>query len=201
MRKSPRAKKRKIAEKRKKKATATRAPRKLLKAKTRRLKGPIESIKAPPAAIKLAGDPAKGSAADQAKLKEGNTLEGAAKLYAGSCAGGDTEANNCAHFLSDALIRCGYSELELASKPPCVNARCAKSAKRPIRAKDMNCWFKSKATKTGKAVQKNTGFWAVFQLDENEYVGGHVVIVDSDNWKFYGTGWHGAWDQTSYQWK
>src|SRR5262249_43882614 len=105
--------------------------------------------------------------------------------------------NNCAHFLSDALMRAGFSDLE----PPaeCINARCGKSA-RPIRARDMWCWFKSRATKTSRTPTRNTGTWAVFQLDEQEYWGGHVVLLDSDAWKYYGTGWYSKWEQYLYQW-
>ena len=62
----------------------------------------------------------------------------------------------------------------------------------------MECWFKSKATDTGGAVARDTGIWAVFQ--HNGYPGGHVVIIDSGTWKYYGTGWYGDWDQYSYKW-
>lgn len=116
--------------------------------------------------------------------------------HKGSCVGGDRFENNCAHFLSDAFIRAGYTEL-LPSNPH-INARCA-PAKRPIRARDMWSWFQSKAVRTSRTPTKNTGMWAVFQLNEDLYWGGHVVILDSDQWVFYGTAWYGNWDQYLYQ--
>lgn len=126
------------------------------------------------------------------------SLAAVPKYWTKSCEGGDSYENNCAHFLSDAMVRAGYVQL----KPPtaCVNARCNTSSKRPIRARDMWCWFQSMATKTSSTPTKNTGMWAVFQLDESEYWGGHVVLLDSDNWKYYGTGWYDDWDQHLYQW-
>ena len=41
---------------------------------------------------------------------------------------------------------------------------------------------------------RNTGFWAVFELDESVYWGGHVCIIDTETWKVYGTGMHAFWD-------
>jgi hypothetical protein len=152
----------------------------------------------PPAVRLLPGDPQPGTAADQQKLSSGTKIEGAAKLFANSCQGGDAYDNNCAHFLSDAFIRAGFSELRNANQ--CINARCETSANRPIRARDMWCWFQSKATQAGRTVTRNTGIWAVFQVHETQYWGGHVVIIDSGSWKFYGTGWYGQWDQYSYKW-
>jgi hypothetical protein len=102
---------------------------------------------APPAPRLLAGDPQVGTAVDQQSLSTGTTIEGAAKLFANSCAGGDSYDNNCAHYLSDAFIRAGFSDLRNAND--CTNARCSTAAKRPIRARDMWCWFKSKANESG----------------------------------------------------
>jgi hypothetical protein len=158
----------------------------------------IEMVEPPPRMRLMLGDPDEGTSQDQQKLKTGQTIEGAAKLYSAGCAGGDEYPNNCAHFLSDAFIRAGFADL--GNSHTCINARCGTSAKRPIRAREMRCWFESMATSTGDAVQKNTGIWAVFQLKESVYWGGHVAIIDSDNWKFYGTGWYGDWDQHSYKW-
>jgi hypothetical protein len=64
----------------------------------------------------------------------------------------------------------------------------------------MWCWFKTKASETGGEVARNTGLWAVFQLKENVYWGGHVAIIDSNTWKYYGTGWYSQWDQYAYKW-
>ncbi|RWP58624.1 hypothetical protein [Mesorhizobium sp.] len=152
----------------------------------------------PPKMLLLPGDPDAGTAQDQQKLSAGRTIEGAAKVFSGACTGGDVYPNNCAHFLSNAFIQAGFAGL--GSSHSCINARCSTSARRPIRAREMRCWFEAMAITTGGAVQRNTGFWAVFQLDESAYWGGHAVIIDSDNWKYYGTGWYSAWDQHSFQW-
>jgi hypothetical protein len=158
----------------------------------------IEATRPAPEMRLLAGAPEEGNPADQASLNAGTTIEGTAKLFVRQCQGGDAYPNNCAHFLSNAFILAGFDEL----RPPndCVQARCDTSAKRPIRARDMWCWFRSKAAKSGGAVTKNSGFWTVFQLDESVYWGGHVAIIDSNNWKYYGTGWYDDWTQYSYQW-
>ncbi|MFN0193791.1 MAG: hypothetical protein ACKVP5_17765 [Aestuariivirga sp.] len=133
-------------------------------------------------------------------LTVAKSIAGAAATYAGSCAGGDSYNNNCAHYLSDAFIRAGYTELN----PPndCIDSdgRCGTSAKRPIRARNMWCWFKEMATKSATTLPKNDGFWAVFQLDETAYWGGHVVIIDTDNNVSYGTGNYPDWDQYAYKW-
>jgi len=44
------------------------------------------------------------------------------------------------------------------------------------------------------------GMWAVFELDESIYWGGHVVIVDTDAWTWHGTGIHWDWPQHAYKW-
>ncbi|MFF5922608.1 hypothetical protein ACFY8C_30390 [Streptomyces flavochromogenes] len=115
-----------------------------------------------------------------------------------SCIAGDAFANNCAHFLSDAFIRAGYTELSASN--PHIKARCYTYARRPIRARNMWSWFKTKAVRTSNTPTPNTGWWAVFQLDESVYWGGHVVLFDSDTCTYYGTGWHGTWHQYMYQW-
>ncbi len=126
------------------------------------------------------------------------TLSAVASYWTNSCAGGDRYSNNCAHFLSDAFIRAGFTEL--LPPNPHINARCSTSAKRPIRARDVWSWFQSKAVRTSRTVTANTGWWAIFQLNESAYWGGHVVVLNSDNWQYYGTGWYGDWNQHLYQW-
>lgn len=59
------------------------------------------------------------------------SLRAAFDAYTGECAGGDRYDNNCAHFLSDAFIRAGFTEL--LPPNPHINARCNTPAKRPIR--------------------------------------------------------------------
>ena len=87
-----------------------------------------------------------------------------------------------------------------------------------MRARELEKWFQSKAVRTkdiskvpGNTVQeryasiKNTGFWAVFQRDTRPggYWGGHACIIDTDHWRYYGTGFDGYWYwelQHAYQW-
>lgn len=148
------------------------------------------------------GDPSAAISDDIKELSKlvtnRKSIAGAASLYNGRCKAGDAYANNCAHFLSNAFIAAGYEEL----LPPneCVNARCNTNAKRVIRARDMWCWFKAMAVESTNNIPNNSGFWAVFQLDETEYWGGHVVIIDSNNNKYYGTGNYSSWKQYAYKW-
>lgn len=125
-------------------------------------------------------------------------LSAIAAHWMNSCAGGDVQSNNCAHYLSDAFIRAGFTELAQAN--PHIEARCGTTARRPIRARNMWSWFQSKATTTSTTARQNTGWWAVFQLDERAYWGGHVAVLDSNAWQFYGTGWYANWNQYLYQW-
>ncbi len=161
----------------------------------------------PPSSIFTLASPVEGTANDQAKLKSGKTIEGAAKLYKPSCSGGQTYPDNCAHFLSDALIFAGFSNI--AAPHSCVTARCDKpgctaAPKRPIRAKDIRCWFKENAKTMASSVERNSGFWAVYQERQGDGQG-HVVILDANAWKFYGTGWfemstEDNWKHEYYQW-
>jgi hypothetical protein len=117
-------------------------------------------------------------------------------LFHKECAGGDNTLylNNCAHFLSDAFIRAGYEDLRN------YGARCNTPARRPIRAREMWAWFQTQAIAESATPTRGTGWWAIFQLDESEYWGGHVVVLNSDSWWSYGTGWYGSWTQYMYQW-
>lgn len=146
--------------------------------------------------IKLATE--KDHESLQRLVNEEKSIRGAAMKYTNSCSGNDTYSNNCAHFLSDAFIRAGYSEL--LPNNDCVNARCGTTAKRVIRARDMWCWFKEMALEEQSIIPKNEGFWAIFQLDEAAYWGGHVLILDTDNNSYYGTGYYPDWKQHAYKW-
>lgn len=126
------------------------------------------------------------------------SIAGAAAAFKKECSGGDAYKNNCAHYLSNAFIKVGYGEL--LPNNDCVNARCSTDAKRPIRARDMKCWFEHMATEKRSSIPKNEGFWAVFQLDESAYWGGHVVIIDTDKNKFYGTDNFPSWEQFAFKW-
>lgn len=128
--------------------------------------------------------------------------------YPASCCKGSRKyENNCAHFLSDALVRCGFVELlSDGALYKCDKADCqCPSERRPIRARELWEWFKRKATTKHERVRwdklpRNSGWWAVFQINEAEYYGGHVVVIDTENWEYYGTCSYPAWDQYAYQW-
>ena len=119
-----------------------------------------------------------------------------AASYIGSCSCRHAYANNCAHFLAHAFIDAGWTELSQAN--PIFNARCG--TKRPIRAREMRDWFRSVSTSRTNKLDRNTGYWAVFQLDEQVYWGGHVCIVDTDAWRWYGTGFYPNWTQDAFKW-
>lgn len=161
----------------------------------------MEVLTPPPPPAPGPDDPRAASDRDIASLGRNiatKSIAGAALLFRKACEGGDSYDNNCAHFLSDAFIRAGYTELG----PPadCITARCGSPAKRSVRARDMWCWFKSMATDKRESLPKNEGLWAVFQLKENEYWGGHVVIIDTNRNAYYGTGNYPNWDQHCFKW-
>lgn len=107
------------------------------------------------------------------------------KYYAG-CTCGTRYDNNCAHFLSNAFVLAGYGDLLTSSL---ITARCPH--KRPIRAQDMLKWFQAKKTGFyGGRVQRSTGWWAVYQETSGWQ---HVVVIDSTNWLYYGTGDYYDW--------
>ncbi|MCF6284971.1 MAG: hypothetical protein L3K26_07260 [Candidatus Hydrogenedentes bacterium] len=124
------------------------------------------------------------------------TLKQVAKAYTQTCVGGDRESNNCAHFLSDAFIRAGYTEL---LDSPLVTQRCKGGAGRVVRAQDMLKWFQSKSKRfhSGR-LEPNTGYWAIYQEKPGRH---HVAIIDSSTGKFYGTADCKNWPvQWNYQW-
>lgn len=162
----------------------------------------MENIAPPAPPPPLDGDPMPATDHDvellRERIKTVKSIAGAASLYRGACQGGDSYTNNCAHYLSDAFLRAGYSEL--AAPADCIAARCGTAAKRPIRARDMWCWFKEMAKQTQTTLPAGTGFWAVFQLDEQAYWGGHVLIYDSDRNLYYGTDHYPSWLQYCSKW-
>jgi len=150
---------------------------------------------APPAPEEVPGMPTAASAVGEVMpTAVVPPLSSVGANWRNSCAGGDRFSNNCAHFLSDAFIRAGYTDLQGFGE------RCYTPAKRPIRAREMWSWFNTRAVRRCNTVQRNTGWWAVFQLDESVYWGGHVALLDSDSWQYYGTGWYANWRQHLYQW-
>lgn len=134
------------------------------------------------------------------------TLAAVAANWTESCTLKDVEINNCAHFLSDAFIKAGYTELTRSGGNVCITEWCDydsgsnNPSARPIRAKEMWAWFKTMAASTLRKKPNKKGYWATFQWDK-DYSGGHVLLYDSDNNVEYGTPAHWDWsDQYFYQW-
>lgn len=161
-----------------------------------------------PKTVLREGDPSAGSTSDQKKLNAGATLEGSCKAFRMSCEGGGAQENNCAHYLSNAMIEAGIKEL--TNSLDCVELRCnwdnscsdlgGNTKYRVVRAKNLRCWFAKKATKKESSVSKNSGFWATYQERASDGQG-HVAILDTNAWRYYGTGWFSAWEtQEYYQW-
>lgn len=101
-----------------------------------------------------------------------------------SCACGTTYANNCAHFLTNAMALAGASF-------PASSAKCP--AGRMIRAKEALYWFRSFAT----GFQSNhnsitSGIWFVYQESGGQ---GHVCFHRElpDSWYYRGTGDYPSW--------
>ena len=84
--------------------------------------------------------------------------------------------------------------------PPSSLYRCGTPSKRAIRAREVKEWFESMATESRRELPVDEGYWAVFQLDEEVYWGGHVVIIDTDTGRYFGTGHYPHWDQYCYKW-
>lgn len=164
----------------------------------------MENLYPPAQPLLGEGDARIAEESDLLKLRESLILlktiagAGAASLFNHSCKGGDSYDNNCAHYLSDAFLRAGFTDLAVPA--PCIKARCGTTSKRAIRARDIWCWFQQKQTDFRDKLPSKEGFWAVFQLNEAEYWGGHVVIIDTDNNIAYGTGHYPQWIQYCYKW-
>ena len=122
------------------------------------------------------------------------TLEDVAKAYTQTCVGGDRKSNNCTHFLSDAFIRAGYTELLTSDL---ITERCPSD--RPVRAQELLKWFQEKSERfhSGRP-ESNTGYWACYQEKPGRH---HVMIFDSATGKVYGTADCKDWPvQWYYQW-
>jgi hypothetical protein len=114
------------------------------------------------------------------------TLRGVCDRYYNGCTCRTSYNNNCAHYLSNAFILAGYSELTTS---PIITARCPH--RRPIRAQDMLRWFQSKQTGyRGTRIVRNTGIWATYQETSGWQ---HVVVIDTDRWIHFGTGDYHTW--------
>lgn len=93
----------------------------------------MENRSPPPMRTIREGDPVAADKHDVEKLSAANqviprSLASVAANFNGNCQGQDVYANNCAHYLSDAFIGAGFSQL--TSPNDCVSARCGSAAKR-----------------------------------------------------------------------
>jgi len=115
------------------------------------------------------------------------SLKLAFTLYSSNCICGKKLANNCAHFLSDALIRAGYQINDgfgIAKFERCTSGRS-------IRAKELLSWAKymvgqnkgesrlSHNAEHGHKTTINSGFWFVYQ--ERRDGQGHVCLHDEND--------------------
>ncbi len=131
------------------------------------------------------------------------SLADAYDSYRGECECGERLENNCAHYLSDALIRGGFDELDggrgaLYRKH---NGRVVCKAGRPVRARELRDWFATQATERFKGEPDDDQYWAVYQHDG--YPGGHVVIHKHNGreYTWAGTGDYPDWgEQSHYTW-
>lgn len=169
-----------------------------------------DNLTSPPPVRSRRGDPRFATAKDTARIQAlkpaARTLASVAANWKNSCELGDSEDNNCAHYLSDAFIRAGYAELRKDGQQSEINEWCdwndtpKNNAARPIRAKEMWEWFKNMSQTSQTTKPSKKGMWAVFQWDKS-YSGGHVLVYDSDSDVVYGRGAYWDWSsQNFYQW-
>lgn len=105
--------------------------------------------------------------------------------------------NNCAHYLSNALISAGYSALDGGTgyEMRNVNGYCVCSSGRPIRAKELRRWFGLEFTKDSTP---RDGINAVYQEQGGQ---GHVLLKKYSNGKstgYCGTGDFPHWSTQEY---
>ena len=134
----------------------------------------------------------RGQAASQSD--KGPPLTKVSKKYRRGCACGVRLSNNCAHYLSNAFIEAGYTEL---LEVPWITERC--KAGRVIRAQDMLKWFQEKRGQfhLGTPPPKS-GLWATYQEKPDRR---HVLITDTNKNTYYGTDNCLTWPtQWHYQW-
>ncbi|MBD5799860.1 hypothetical protein BHU24_25140 [Bacillus pseudomycoides] len=116
------------------------------------------------------------------------SLSEAYDLYEGKCDCGDRYDNNCAHFLSNALIKAGF-------RMPSSGAKCRSG--RMIRAKELRQWVRSIPGVILKADHNSisSGYWFVYQERASDGQG-HVCIHLESPEEYYwaGTGNYPDWE-------
>ncbi|MEC0184744.1 hypothetical protein P4H61_25055 [Paenibacillus peoriae] len=121
------------------------------------------------------------------------SLSKAYELYEGKCTCDTSYGNDCAHFLSNALINAGYS---ITSGVKCPTGRL-------IRAKELRDWAKKMPNVVERTNHdsSSSGYWFVYQERANDGQG-HVCIHKENQGKHtsVGTGDYPDWEvQTHYQ--
>lgn len=128
------------------------------------------------------------------------SLSSAWSSYSGTCLCGNKEgyANNCAHYLSNAMILGGYSQINggKGAEMRIVNGFCVCSEGRPIRAKEMRSWFGTKWTRHSSPTE---GINVVYQEERGQ---GHVLLKKYDSKGksigYRGTGDYPSWSTQEY---
>ena len=127
------------------------------------------------------------------------SLDDAWKSYTQSCECGNSfKGKNCAHFLSNALIKGGFTEIDGkkgADQFRTVNGFCVCTHGRPVRAKEMRAWF---ARKWERHQKPQEGYNAVYQEKSNGQ--GHVLLQKGTdpNGPYVGTENYPSWSIQEY---
>jgi len=130
------------------------------------------------------------------------TLAATAANFQYGCACGENLGNNCAHYLSDSLIRSGYSaDLDggVGGLYRRYHGRVVCKSGRPVRAAELSAWFASLATQTFAGEPNSTSAWAVYQERASDGQG-HVVIHShaGTSYAAAGTGDYPAWETQNH---
>ena len=102
-------------------------------------------------------------------------FESAWSQYVHSCECGRSYDNNCAHYISNALINGGFSDLDGGNGADMrkVNGRIVCCSGRPIRAKELCAWAEAKWGPPKSKVQD--GIYFVYQERRSDSQG-HVLL-------------------------
>jgi hypothetical protein len=105
------------------------------------------------------------------------------------------QKHNCTHYLSNAYILAGFTELLDWEG---FTERC--KAGRPVRAQEFLKWMQTKAVRYSQGrPPANSGIWAGYQ--EKDGLRHHILIIDTDRQKYFGTTDCVSWPiQWFYQW-
>ncbi len=143
--------------------------------------------------------------ASLAPLRLQRALAEAFDAFTLSCPCGEDLGNNCAHFLSNALINAGYDELDggVGGLYRRRGGRLVCRHGRPVRAAELRAWFAEQASATNSGEPDDSNYWAVYQRRATDGQG-HVVLHHHTTGAGYtsaGTGNYPTWaTQDHYQW-